>query len=103
LTPIKATPCDGYRVFARSGFDGPRYPKRSNAMLRKLVLVGAVLSLTGTTAIAANEYFVVHKPDSKKCEIVSQKPDGKELIQLGHAHRTKMGAELARRVARACR
>lgn len=72
-------------------------------MLRKLVLVGAVLSLTGTTAIAANEYFVVHKPDSKKCEIVSQKPDGKELIQLGHAHRTKMGAELARRVARACR
>lgn len=72
-------------------------------MLRKLVLVCAVLSFSGATAFAATEYFVAHKPDSKKCEVVSQKPDGKELMQVGHTHRTKVGAEIAMKAAAACR
>ena len=71
-------------------------------MLRKLLLIGAVLSLTGTTAFAA-EYFVAQKPDAKGCEIVSKKPDGKEMIQLGHGHRTKLGAEIAMKATDKCK
>jgi hypothetical protein len=79
-----------------------RVSEWSFAMLRKLLLIGAVLSLTGTTAFAA-EYFVAQKPNAKGCEIVSNKPDGKELMQVGHRHRTKLGAEIAMKASEKCR
>ena len=49
-----------------------------------LSLFGAAALLCATVpAFAATEWYVVKNEASKKCEVISHKPDGKTLMMIG--------------------
>ena len=73
-------------------------------MFRRTVIALATLSLFSLPAFAATEYWVAKSASTHKCEVVSSKPDGKSLIEVGKVgHRSKQAAEKALKAAAACR
>jgi hypothetical protein len=70
--------------------------------MQKYILIAALLSMLATPAIAA-EFYVALNPDTKKCKIVEEKPDGKTLVMIGTtAYATKEEAKAAKRSASEC-
>ena len=50
--------------------------------MQKLLIVAATLTTFVTPALAA-EFYVAQDPETKKCKIVTEKPDGRTLIMIG--------------------
>jgi hypothetical protein len=68
----------------------PRRP-----VMKKYVIAGLLVAGFATPAFAA-EFFVPQNNTTHKCSIVSKKPDGKRLTQLGtESFKTKSAAETA--------
>src|SRR5262245_1245076 len=77
---------------------------RRTTMFRRSVVALAVLSLCSLPAFAATEYWVAKSASTKKCEVVTKKPDGKTLIEVGMAsHKNKKEAETAMKTAAECK
>jgi hypothetical protein len=73
-------------------------------MFRRTIIAVATLSLCSLPAFAATEYWVAKSASSKKCEVVTRKPDGKKLIEVGMiAHKNKKEAEAAMKSAAECK
>ena len=73
-------------------------------MFRRTVIALATLSLCSLPALAATEYWVAKNASTKKCEVVTTKPDGKTLIGVGMtAHKNKKEAETAMKAAAECK
>jgi hypothetical protein len=71
--------------------------------MKKYLLAGLLIAGMTTPAFAA-EYYVAQNTSSHKCSIVSKKPDGKTLTQLGTAgFSSKSAAEDAMRGMSACK
>ena len=74
-------------------------------MYRKYLLTAAVLvAFTGAGfAATATSYWVAEDAKTKKCEVVTKKPDGKTLTEVGKVHyKTKAAAETAMKSAKEC-
>ena len=73
-------------------------------MFRRSVVALATLSLLSLPAFAATEFWVAKSASTKKCEVVTKKPDGKTLIEVGMiAHKNKKEAESALKAAPECK
>jgi hypothetical protein len=70
--------------------------------MSKRVVVAAVLIAMATPALAA-EFYVAQDPESKRCKIVEEKPDGQSMIMIGtKAYATKEEAKAAKKAAAEC-
>jgi len=73
-------------------------------MLHRTIIALAALSICSLPAFAATEYWVAKSASTKKCEVVTKKPDGKTLIEVGMAsHKNKKEAEAAMKSATDCK
>ena len=73
-------------------------------MFRRTVIALATLSLCSLPAFAATEYWVAKSASTKKCEVVTKKPDGKTLIEVGMAaYKNKKEADAAMKAAAECK
>jgi hypothetical protein len=65
-------------------------------------VIAAFLSMLATPAFAV-EFYVAQNPETKKCKIVEEKPDGKTMVMIGTgSYATKDEAKAARRAAAEC-
>jgi hypothetical protein len=74
-------------------------------MYRKYLLTAAVLvAFTGAGyAATATSFWVAQDAKTKKCEVVTKKPDGKTLIEVGKVHyKTQAAADTAMKSAKEC-
>ena len=73
-------------------------------MFRHTVIALATLSLCSLPAFAATEFWVAKSASTKKCEVVTKKPDGKTFIEVGMStHKNKKEAETAMKAAAECK
>jgi len=73
-------------------------------MFRRTVIAFATLSICSLPALASTDYWVVKSASTKKCEVVTKKPDGKAFIKVGvAAHKNKKEAEAAMKSAADCK
>jgi hypothetical protein len=52
-------------------------------MIRKVTIATALIAAFSIHAFAATEYWVAKDAATKKCEVVTKKPDGTKLIDAG--------------------
>src|SRR5579862_5494525 len=77
-------------------------------MVRKYLLTAAILvAFTGAgfaaTKAAKESFWVAQSAKSKACEVVTKKPDGKTLVQVGKVHySSKAAADSAMKAAKEC-
>ncbi len=70
--------------------------------LRYLV-VSAVMIAVATPAFAA-EYYVAKNPETGKCGVTQEKPDGTKLVMIGtEAYATEKEAKTAKKAAAECK
>ena len=70
--------------------------------MQRYVVIAALLSMIVTPALAA-ELYVAQNPETKKCKIVEEKPDGKAMVMIGTGpYATKEEAKAARRASAEC-
>ena len=50
--------------------------------MSKRIAIAAVLIAIATPALA-EEFFVGQDPESKRCKIVTEKPDGQTMVMIG--------------------
>ncbi|MGH6802318.1 MAG: hypothetical protein ACREC3_03005 [Methyloceanibacter sp.] len=68
----------------------------------KYAAIAAILTIFVTPALAA-EFYVAQDPETKKCKIVTEKPDGQALIMIGTtSYPTKEEAKKAKKAAAEC-
>ena len=73
-------------------------------MFRRSLVALATLSLLSLPAFAATEFWVAKSASTKKCEVVTKKPDGKAFIEVGMStHKNKKEAETAMKAAAECK
>jgi len=73
-------------------------------MFRRIVVTVATLSLCSLPAFATTEFWVAKNASTNKCEIVSKKPDGKKLIDVGMiGYKNKKEAQAAMKSASECK
>ena len=69
----------------------------------KYVVVVALLITVATPALAA-EFYVVQDPTTKRCNVVSEKPDGKTWVMVGtEVYGTKEEAKAAKKANPDCK
>jgi hypothetical protein len=73
--------------------------------MKKTILFLSIATFVSTTsAFAATEYWVAKNAGTKKCEIVSKKPDGKTLMEIGKTgYKKKSHAETAMKNSAHCK
>jgi hypothetical protein len=65
-------------------------------MMKAYLVIIGVLTFVVSPALA-KEFWVAQDPDTKKCEIVNEKPDGTTKIMIGtSSYATKEEAKAAR-------
>ena len=70
--------------------------------MSKQVVFAAVLIAIATPALAA-EFYVGQDFKSKRCKVVTEKPDGQAMIMIGtESYATKEEAKAAKRAAAEC-
>ena len=70
--------------------------------MSKHIVVAALLIAIATPALAA-EFYVAQDPQTKKCKIVTEKPDGKTMVMIGTtSYATKLDAKTAKNAAAEC-
>ncbi|RNJ41210.1 hypothetical protein B5V01_27310 [Mesorhizobium erdmanii] len=73
-------------------------------MIRKIAIVSALVAIFTIPAVAATEYWVAKDTATKKCEVVSKKPDGTKLTDAGNkTYTSKANAERALKELAACK
>jgi hypothetical protein len=80
------------------------FPPRQNKeiAMSKRIAIAAVLIAIATPALA-EEFFVGQEPDSKRCKIVTEKPDGQTMIMIGtESYPTREEAKVAKKAASEC-
>ncbi len=72
--------------------------------MKKYLAPVLALAVFTAPAFAATDWYVVKNEASKKCEVISHKPDGKKLMMIGTAgHKTKAEAETALKADADCK
>ena len=70
--------------------------------MSKRIAIAAVLIAIATPALA-DEFFVGQDPESKRCKIVTEKPDGQTMVMIGTvSYATKEEAKAAKKAAAEC-
>jgi hypothetical protein len=70
--------------------------------MSKRIALAAVLIAIATPALA-EEFYVAQEPDTKKCKIVTEKPDGQSMIMIGtESYATRDDAKAAKKAAAEC-
>jgi hypothetical protein len=65
-------------------------------MMKTYLVVAGLLTLAVSPAFAT-EFYVAQDPDTKKCKIVDEKPDGSTMIMIGtSSYATEEEAKVAR-------
>ena len=69
----------------------------------KFVLAVAVIALTSTACLAAQEFYVAQDAKTKKCKVAGEKPDGVQKIMIGtSSYSTIDEAKAAKHAAPEC-
>jgi hypothetical protein len=72
--------------------------------IRHALLAATVVATFSIPAFAATQYWVAKNEATKKCEVVTKKPDGYKLMEVGmQNYQTKQSAEKAMKVAAECK
>jgi hypothetical protein len=70
--------------------------------MSKRIALAAVLIAIATPALA-EEFYVGQEPETKRCKIVTEKPDGQSMIMIGtESYATKEAAKAAKKAATEC-
>ena len=70
--------------------------------MSKRIVIAAVLIAIATPALA-EEFYVGQNPESKKCKVVTEKPDGQDMVMIGtEPYATKEEAKAAKKAASDC-
>ena len=70
--------------------------------MSKRIAIAAVLITIATPALA-EEFYVGQEPESKRCKIVTEKPDGQSMIMIGtESYATKEDAKAAKKASSEC-
>lgn len=70
--------------------------------MSKRIALAAVLIAIATPALA-EEFYVGQEPETKRCKIVTEKPDGQSMIMIGtESYPTKEAAKAAKKAATEC-
>lgn len=73
-------------------------------MVRKVLVAASVVALFSVPAFAATQYWVAKDTTTKKCSVVSTKPDGKKLTDAGtKAYTSQANAEKALKMLKDCK
>jgi hypothetical protein len=73
-------------------------------MIRKVLLAVSVVTLASMPAFAATQYWVAKDTTTKKCAVVSTKPDGKKMADAGtKAYDSQANAEKALKLLKDCK
>ncbi|KAA3452359.1 hypothetical protein C7I87_02445 [Mesorhizobium sp. SARCC-RB16n] len=73
-------------------------------MVSKVAIAGALVALFSIPAFAATEYWVAMDAATKKCEVVTTKPDGTKQTDAGkQTYSTQADAEKAMKELPACK
>ena len=73
-------------------------------MFRKVAIGAALLAVCSMPAFAATEYWVAKDATTKKCEVVTKKPDGTKLMDAGKkTYATKGDADKALKLLADCK
>lgn len=73
-------------------------------MFRKIAIAAALVSVCSMPAFAATEYWVAKDAATKKCEVVTKKPDGTKLMDAGKkTYATKGDADKALKLLGDCK
>jgi hypothetical protein len=79
------------------------HPKEE-IMIGKMILAASLVAAFSMPAFAANEYWVAKDPSTKKCSVVSQKPDGKKMMDAGNKmYASQANADRAMKELAACK
>lgn len=71
--------------------------------MKKYAIAALLVAGLATPALAA-QFYVAQNTSSHKCSIVSQKPDGKSLTQVGSdGYKTRAAAETAMKGMSQCK
>jgi hypothetical protein len=52
-------------------------------MVVRILTVSAIVASLAAPALAETHYYVAQDPATNKCSVVSRKPDGKTLLEVG--------------------
>ena len=70
----------------------------------KYVVVAVILTAFATPALAAEEWYVVQDPTTKKCDKTKKSPDGQTLVMVGTgSYATEDEAKAAMQAAPECK
>jgi hypothetical protein len=70
--------------------------------MSKRIAIAAVLIAIATPALA-EEFYVGQDPESKRCKVVTEKPDSQTMIMIGtESYATKEEAKAAKKAAAEC-
>jgi hypothetical protein len=73
-------------------------------MMRRVLVAASVVALFSVPAFAATQYWVAKDASTKKCSVVSTKPDGKKLADAGtKAYTSHANAEKALKMLKDCK
>ncbi|MGX5831424.1 hypothetical protein [Mesorhizobium sp. 43Arga] len=73
-------------------------------MVRKVAIAGTLVALFSIPAFAATEYWVAMDAATKKCEVVTKKPDGTKLTDAGmKTYSSKADADKALKELAVCK
>ena len=73
-------------------------------MIRKVLVAASVAVLFSMPAFAATQFWVAKDATTKKCSVVSAKPDGKTATEVGKkAYKTEANADKALKLLKDCK
>lgn len=73
-------------------------------MIRKVLVAASVVALVSMPAFAATQYWVAQDATTKKCSVVSTKPDGKKMTDAGtKAYTSQANADKAMKLLKDCK
>jgi hypothetical protein len=79
-------------------------PDRSIYMIRRYLLTSLMVIAFISPAAAMTEYYVAKGATTKKCSVVSKKPDGKTMMIVGSAmYKSKSDATKAMKASADCK
>jgi hypothetical protein len=102
FTHLPATDAQG--LSSQFGQEANRVSPRQNKEIpmSKRIALAAVLIAIATPALA-EEFYVGQDPESKRCKIVTEKPDGQTMTMIGtEAYATREEAKAAKKAAAEC-
>ena len=73
-------------------------------MIRKVLVAASIVTLVSMPAFAATHYWVAKDAATKKCSVVSTKPDGKKVTDAGtKTYDSQANAEKALKLLKDCK